>query len=183
MARRAELLFPASGGAVLLIEKHIFRRNALEYLSQRCGHKKPFRKLPLRLLVIISAALFYGSLLLAQKPSQDAVIVLKYDLHTETKTKGIVDEIEVLPAGSKKDLRELVIKSGEDKIHIYVCPQPFEEEMGISFSKGDEIAVTGSKIKREDSDVILVRELVKGTDTLVFRDSKGNPVWDPRTGK
>lgn len=168
---------------MLLNEKHIFQPNAPNYLSQWAAQKPSFRKFLLRLSIVISVPLFCGSPLMAQKPSQDTAIVLKYDLHTETKTKGIVDEIEVLPAGSKKDLRELIIKSGEDKIHIYVCPQPFEQEMGISFSKGDEIAITGSKIKQENSDVILVRELVKGTDTLVFRDSKGNPVWDPRTGK
>ena len=120
---------------------------------------------------------------LSQKPSQNATILPKYDLHTEMKTKGTVDEVNVLPLGSRKDLTELIVKSGEDKIHIYVCPKTFEEEMGISFSKGDEIAVTGSKVKQEASDVILARELVKGTDTLVFRDDKGNPVWDPRTGK
>jgi hypothetical protein len=31
--------------------------------------------------------------------------------------------------------------------------------------------------------VIFARELVKGTDTLLFRDDKGKPVWDWRTGK
>jgi hypothetical protein len=55
--------------------------------------------------------------------------------------------------------------------------------MGISFAKGDEIAVTGSKVKQETSDVILAREMVKGSDTLMFRDDKGKPVWDERTGK
>jgi hypothetical protein len=120
---------------------------------------------------------------LAQKASQDATILPKYDLHTEMKTKGTVDEVNLLPVGSRKDLTELIIKSGDDKIHIYICPKPFEEEMGISFNRGDEISVTGSKVKQETLDVILARELVKGTDTLVFRDGKGNPVWDPRTGK
>lgn len=119
----------------------------------------------------------------AQKASQDTGTMPKYDLHTEMKTKGTVDEVNVLPVGSRKDLTELIIKNGDDKIHIYVCPKTFEQEMGISFSKGDEIAVTGSKVKQEASDVILARELVKGSDTLVFRDDKGNPVWDPRTGK
>jgi len=120
---------------------------------------------------------------MGQKTSQDSGIMPKYDLQTEMKTKGIVDEVKILPLGAKKNLREVIIKSGEDKIYIYVCPQTFEEEMGISFSKGDEIAVTGSKVKQEELEVILARELVKGTDTLVFRDAKGNPVWDPRTGK
>ncbi len=120
---------------------------------------------------------------LSQKAHQDDASLPKYDLHTETKTKGVVDEINLLPVGTRKDFTELIIKSGDDKVHIYVCPKPFQEEMGISFSKGDEIVVTGSKVKQEASDVILARELVRGADTLLFRDDKGNPVWDWRTGK
>jgi len=107
----------------------------------------------------------------------------KYDLQTELKTKGVVDEVNLLSFGTRKDFTELIIKSGDDKVHIYVCPKPFQEEMGITFAKGDEIAVTGSKVKQDESDIILVRELIRGTDTLMFRDDKGKPVWDPRTGK
>jgi hypothetical protein len=119
----------------------------------------------------------------SQKAQPDDHSLPKYDPHTETKTKGAVDEINVLPLGVRKDFIELVVKSGADKLHIFVCPKTFQDEMGISFSKGDEIGVTGSKAKQGESDVILAREIVKGTDTLMFRDDKGNPVWDPRTGK
>ncbi len=120
---------------------------------------------------------------LAQKADQKDSSPPKYDLTAEMKTKGVVDEVNLLPFGTRKDFTELIIKSGDDKVHIYVCPKPFQEEMGISFTKGDEIAVTGSKVKQEASDVILVRELVKGSDTLMFRDEKGKPLWDWRTGK
>ncbi|MFZ0734711.1 MAG: hypothetical protein WAM79_20510 [Candidatus Sulfotelmatobacter sp.] len=85
--------------------------------------------------------------------------------------------------GTRKDFTELIITSGADKVRVYICPKPFQEEMGISFSKGDEIAVTGSQVKQEGTEVVLAREVVKGTDTLLFRDDKGNPVWDWRTGK
>jgi len=91
--------------------------------------------------------------------------------------------VKLLPLGTRKDFTELIIQSGDDKVHIYVCPKTFQEEMGISFSKGDQIAITGSKVKQEGSDVILARELVKGQDTVLFRDDKGSPVWDWRTGK
>jgi hypothetical protein len=50
--------------------------------------------------------------------------------------------------------------------------------MGVIFAKGDEIAFTGSKVKQGDTDLVLAREVVKGTDTLVLRDQKGNPVWN-----
>jgi hypothetical protein len=108
---------------------------------------------------------------------------LKYDRQTEMNTKGVVEEINLLTVGGRKDFTELVLKNGDDKLHIYVCPKPFQDEMGIIFAKGDEITVTGSKVKQDASDVILAREMVKGTDTLMFRDNKGKPVWDERTGK
>jgi hypothetical protein len=50
--------------------------------------------------------------------------------------------------------------------------------MGVSFAKGDEIALTGSKWKTGDAEMVLAREVVKGTDTLILRDEKGNPVWN-----
>ena len=107
----------------------------------------------------------------------------KYDQKTETKTKGVVDEVKTFTLGTRKDFIELIVKSGDETVPVYVCPKPFEDEMGITFSKGDQVFVTGSKVKQEAADVILAREVVRGTDTLVFRDDKGNAVWDWRTGK
>jgi hypothetical protein len=137
---------------------------------------KALFRLPLFLVLCVSPAL-------SQKVQPDDGTLPKYDLHTETKTKGVVDEVKLLPLGTREDFTELIINSGDDKVHIYVCPKPFQDEIGISFSKGDEIAVMGSKVRQETLDVILARELVKGTDTLLFRDDKGKPVWDWRTGK
>jgi hypothetical protein len=59
-------------------------------------------------------------------------------------------------------------------------PEVLPRRYGLGFSKGDEIALTGSKVKQGDADLILVREVVKGNDTLVLRDDKGNPVWSWR---
>ena len=120
---------------------------------------------------------------LSQKRQPENSSLPKYDLHAEMKTKGVIDEVNLLSVGTRKDFTELIIKNGDEKIHIYLCPKPFEEEMGISFSKGDQVDVTGSKVKHEGADVILARELVRGEETLLFRDAKGTPVWDARTGK
>jgi len=67
---------------------------------------------------------------LSQKTQPEGSTLPKYDLHTETKTKGVTDEVNLLSVGTRKDLTELIIKSG-DKVHIYVCPKRFQEEMGI----------------------------------------------------
>ena len=102
----------------------------------------------------------------------------KYDPATETKMKGVVEEVRLPPKGQEKDAAHLLIKNGDDMIDIYLCPKSFLDDMGVTFSKGDAIAVTGSKIKQDGADLILAREVVKGQDTLVLRDDKGNPVWN-----
>jgi hypothetical protein len=104
----------------------------------------------------------------------------KYDLHTETKMKGTVEEVKLPPKGNEKDVVHLMMKNGEDIVDLYFCPKSFMDDMGVSFSKGDELAFTGSKVKYGGADLILAREVVKGSDTLVLRDEKGNPVWNWR---
>jgi len=107
----------------------------------------------------------------------------KYDVKAETKISGAVEESKLFEFATRQDFVELIIKSNEGKVVVYVCPKPFQDELGISFSKGDAITITGAKVKQEESEVILAREVVKGQDTILFRDDKGNPVWNLRTGK
>jgi len=129
------------------------------------------------------AVLLCVSPALSQKSAPDAAASPKYDLQAETKTKGIVEEVKLFTLGKRTDYTEVLVKSGDATVQVYLSPKPFQDEMGIAFAKGDEIAVTGSKVKEDDTDVILAREVVRGTDTLMFRDGKGKPVWDERTGK
>jgi len=111
----------------------------------------------------------------AQKGQANA---LKYDPHTEAKIKGIVEELKLPPKGSEKEAAHLLLKDGADNVDVYLCPKSFLDDMGVSYSKGDEVALTGSKVKQGEVDIVLAREVVKGNDTLVLRDEKGNPVWN-----
>jgi hypothetical protein len=43
-----------------------------------------------------------------------------------TKTKGVVDEVNLLCLGTRKDFTELIIKNGADKVHIYYAPNHFK---------------------------------------------------------
>ncbi len=81
------------------------------------------------------------------------------------------------PKGSEKEIVHLVLKNGTDIVDVYLCPKSFFDDMGMDFSKGDEITLTGSKVKQGEADLILAREVVKGNNTFVLRDAKGNPVW------
>ncbi len=99
----------------------------------------------------------------------------KYDVRTEAKMKGSVDEVQ-LPANAK-DIVHLLVKTDAGTTDVYLCPKSFLDDMGVTFTKGDQIVLTGSKVKQGDADLVLAREVVRGTDDLVLRDGKGNPVW------
>jgi len=140
----------------------------------RSSESGPSRCLNKMFLLVATLALVWSALLSAQTGPP------KYDQHTETKMKGTVEEVRLPPKGSEKDIVHLMMKSGEDIVDLYFCPKSFMDDMGVSFSKGDELAFTGSKVKYGGADMILAREVVKGTDTLVLRDEKGDPVWNWR---
>ena len=101
----------------------------------------------------------------------------KYDLRTETKMKATVEEVKLPPKGSEKEVAYLLVKGETDSVDVYLCPKSFFDDMGMSFNKGDEVALTGSRVKHGEADIVLAREVVKGNDTFVLRDEKGNPVW------
>jgi len=46
------------------------------------------------------------------------------------------------------------VKTGPDTVDVYLCPKSFLDDMGVSFSKGDEITLIGSKVKQGEADLI-----------------------------
>jgi hypothetical protein len=115
----------------------------------------------------------------AQKTQPSTTSPPKYDLKAETKLKGTVEEVKLPAKGSEKEIAHLVVKDGTNSVEVYLCPKSFFDDMGMAFAKGDEITITGSKVKQGDAEVFLAREIVKGSnDTFSLRDAKGDPVWN-----
>jgi hypothetical protein len=142
-------------------------RNSIEFSSSRSRRN-------IFLLVLVAAV--FGLTAQAQK-SQPKPSPPKYDLNTEAKLKVTVEEVKIPPKGSDKDIAHLLVKDGSNSFDVYLCPKSYFDDMGMSFTKGDEIAITGSKVKQGETDLILAREIVKGNDTFAFRDGKGEPAW------
>lgn len=102
----------------------------------------------------------------------------KYDPATETKFKGIVEELKIVPPTGGKPIAYLVLKSTPDAGQIFLCPKKFLDEMGVAFKADDEIEITGSKVKLDGADMTLAREVVKKDgDTLTLRFKDGKPAW------
>jgi hypothetical protein len=127
------------------------------------------------LLLLVASPTFLCAAQVAQRMRP-----LPYNPKTEAKMKGTVEELQLPIKGRETEAARLRLNTGAAIVDVYLCPQSFLHDLGFSFSKGDEISLTGSKVKAGEADLILAREVVKGNDTLVLRDEKGNPVWSGR---
>jgi hypothetical protein len=125
---------------------------------------------PTREILLKVAVVFLATTALGQAPP-------KYDLATETKLKGVVEEMKFIPPTAGKPVGYLVVKSGADSVEVFLGPKSFLDDMGASFKSGDEVEIAGSKVKQNGADMILAREVAKGNDVLTLRFKDGKPAW------
>lgn len=119
-------------------------------------------------LCVLSAAFVFAQSAAPKTP--------KYDKATETKIKGVVDELKTVEG--KDEGTHFYLVDGSSKILIHVGPEKFLKEIEASYAKGDKVEVIGSKVKSsEGEDEILAREITKDNNTVTLRDGKGEPAW------
>jgi hypothetical protein len=111
--------------------------------------------------------------------AQTAGTVPKYNPATEAVFKGTVEEVRDRQCPVSGGMGSHVILKLEDgsTIEVHLASTKFVKSYDLVFNKGDQIEVTGSKVKFEDVDTIFAREVKRGNDTFVFRDKDGKPVW------
>lgn len=99
----------------------------------------------------------------------------KYDFATEVKLKGTVDEVRLVPGPDEGT--HVLLRTGADTILIHVAPPEFLKEFEFPVNKGDQIQVIGSKLKIDNQDEVLAKEITRGDSSVTLRDKKGVPVW------
>jgi len=111
--------------------------------------------------------------------SPAGVTVPKYDPATEAVFKGTVVEVKDRQCPVSGGLGSHVILKLADgsTIEVHLAPTKFVKTYELVFAVGDQLEVTGSKVKFEGVDTIFAREVKRGNDDFVFRDKDGKPVW------
>src|SRR6185437_15272458 len=74
------------------------------------------------ILLFLSIGVFLVVSVGAQKAARP--VPPKYDLQTETKIKGTIEEVKLPPKGSEKEIAHLLVKNGADTVDVYLCPRP-----------------------------------------------------------
>ena len=101
-----------------------------------------------------------------------------YDKSTVTTIKGSIVSVDsqATPRGDFYMVR-LTVKDTSGSSDVTVGPSTYLDSQGISFTKGDSIEVTGSKMNFRGNDVIVAAQIVENGKTIVLRDDSGRPVW------
>jgi hypothetical protein len=135
-----------------------------------------------RIIILILAVI---ALMLTVTPttlgqtSHPGVAVPKYDRATEATFKGTVEEVRDRQCPVSGGMgSHLILKLAANKtIEVHLASTKFVKTYDLVFNKGDEVTVIGTKVQFEGVETIFAREVTRGSETFVFRDKDGTPIW------
>jgi hypothetical protein len=129
------------------------------------------------IFVLGACAAFLAAASFAQAPAGPHRSAPMYNPATEVTVKGTVDAVTQQSGPRGWVGTHLTLKTDSEKLDVHVGPSWFLTKSKIAFAKGDQIEVTGSKVKFGDTDALLAREVVKGEQKLTLRNEQGIPLW------
>ena len=100
-----------------------------------------------------------------------------YDTSTVIKVSATVTGVREVAKNKALDGLHLILQSGSETLDVYIGPADFVKVFGETFVKGDKIEVIGSKVEFESSTACRLRQVIRGTVTLLLRDETGAPLW------
>lgn len=100
-----------------------------------------------------------------------------YDVNTVTTVTGQILSIQT---GAERSNIQLEIEGGKSRMVIFLGPQRYWVEQGLSLQTGDEVVVRGSKAQGQDGVIYILAQEITETSQgvgVVLRDESGFPNW------
>ena len=107
----------------------------------------------------------------------------RYDPSTEITLKGTIEEVKQVSRSGAWTGTHLTLKADQGTFDVHVGPTTYLAKNQMTFAKGDNIEVTGAKVKYAGADSVLAREVRKGDKTLTLRNAAGIPQWSRGRGR
>jgi DNA/RNA endonuclease YhcR with UshA esterase domain len=136
----------------------------------------------LRIIPLILAAVAFivttGPAATSQKSEADTAVP-KYDRAAEITLKGTVEEIRnrQCPVSGGMGSHLILKLTTGNTIEVHLASTKFVKAYDLAFSKGDVVTVVGTKVQFEGVETMFAREISRGSDTFLFRDKDGRPIW------
>ena len=131
----------------------------------------------LKILTLVAVVLVLV-LIMGKGPKQRAP---KYNVATEVKVEGVIQEVQQFWCPINGDEgTHLMLKTDTGILEVHVAPRRFLQGNGMSFSKGDQVAIVGSTVTYEGHPAMIARKITRGDQTFAFRQPDGRPLWVER---
>jgi hypothetical protein len=101
----------------------------------------------------------------------------RYDVATVIDVDATVMDIREVPRTNPLRGIHLTLKIESEMIDVYLGPVEYLKDFDITFAKGDQIELIGSKVKFESARIVLARQVRRDDSTLYLRNAKGKPYW------
>jgi hypothetical protein len=121
----------------------------------------------------VMTVVFTAADVLAQGPRGGGQGPASYNVAAETTVKGTVEK---LTPGPRQGIH-VTLKTSDATLELALGPSWYQTDKKYELAKGDQIDVIGVKSTVDGREVLLVREVKKGSETMTFRDAKGFPMW------
>jgi hypothetical protein len=128
------------------------------------------------ILTVASLVALTAGDLFAQGPGGRGRGPGNYSVAAEMTVNGTVEDLKPGP----RQGMHVMLKTSDATLELALGPSWFQTEKKYELAKGDQITVIGAKSQVDGREVLLVREIKKGSDTMTFRDAKGFPMWSGR---
>jgi hypothetical protein len=96
-----------------------------------------------------------------------------------TETPPAAEEAEPAELVPQTETPETAVEAAPpadvETLEVHACPVRLLSQLDFPIEKGDELTVTGSR--PGGGEVLVAREIKKGTVSLQLRDEKGVPIW------
>lgn len=132
---------------------------------------------------LAAIAIAMASHSLAQSTPQSSTPWPRYNTATETTLTGSVEAVLNPTNPNGRAGTHLTLKTDKESLDVHVGPSWYLAEKQITFAKGDQITVTGSRVKFDSGDALIAREIKKGQQTISLRDPQGFPLWSGGAGR
>lgn len=99
-----------------------------------------------------------------------------YDPAREATLHGRIREVVTVPGGRAAGIHLRVVADGRDW-EVHLAPAWFLERRKWTFSKDEEVIVTGARAGSGEGEYLIAREVKRGGEVMVLRDATGLPQW------
>jgi hypothetical protein len=116
-----------------------------------------------------------------------------YDTATETTLAGTVEEVKAMggrmggnmPMGRGMGTMDMmgmggthvVLKTSAETIEVHLGPAAFLAELKLTFEKGDQLEIVGSRVTVDGAPAVLARQVTREGRSFTLRDAQGVPAW------